>query len=1565
MARDPLSQFREPVRAWFRSALGEPTRAQALGWPPIARGESTLLLSPTGSGKTLAAFLAVLDTLTGSPEPPKEQRCKVLYVSPLKALAVDVERNLRAPIAGITATAMNLGVASRVPTIGVRSGDTPAQERTRMRRTPPDILITTPESLYLLLTSGAREMLPFIDTVIIDEIHSLVPSKRGAHLFVTLERLEELRTKARPDAPKLQRIGLSATQRPLDEVAALLGGFENGTKRPVTIIDAQQKKPLRLVVAVPDPEFARAGELEAIPSGSAAGAPARKSVWPKMHEDLVRRIREQRTTMIFVNSRRLAERLAAALNELAGEELALAHHGSVAREKRTEIEDRLKRGLLPAIVATSSLELGIDMGTVDLVVQIESPPSVASGLQRIGRASHQVGGVPNGVILPKHKGDLAACATVTSRMRDGLVEETFYPRNPLDILAQQVVAVASDGELQVDALFDIMRRAAPFADLSRTAFDGVLDMLTGLYPSDEFAELRPRLSWDRVTGKLRAREGAKRLAIINGGTIPDRGLYGVFLADGEGGSKGSGGGGDASAKSRQNRGGKRVGELDEEMVFELREGEVFLLGATAWRAAEITHDRVLVTPAAGEPGKMPFWHGDRPGRPRDFGAAIGAVVRKIAATKSDAEAEQLLVKDHDLDAEAAKNLAAYVREQREITGDVPSDKTIVIERFVDEIGDYRVCVLTPFGMRVHAPWGTAILSRLRETSPGDIEGVWSDDGMVFRIPASEQPPAPELFLPPSDDVEAVVTESLGGTALFAARFRENAARALLLPRRGPGRRTPLWAQRKRSADLLAVASRHASFPILLETYRECLRDVFDLPGLVDILRKVEQRRIRVRTVDTRVPSPFASTVLFSFVGNFIYDGDAPVAERRMAALVLDHAQLRELLGETELRQLLDAEVIDEHERGLQRLVYPVKHPDGVHDLLLLVGDLSIDELRLRCDPQSAAETWIAELVAARRVIELRIGRATSSGRSAGERPVRYAAAEDVGRFRDALGIMPPRGMPAAFLEPVADPLGDLVRRYARTHGPFRVDDLVNRFDVPTASVEPVIARLTRAGTFVEGAFRPGGHGSELCDAEVLKALRRRSLAELRREVEPVDPEAFARFLPHWQGVARKARGADALLAVIGQLEGCPLPYSALEEEIFPARLEIYAKWDLDELCASGEIVWAGVEPIGPSDGRVALYLTEHEPLLTAPPREAPGAIAATIRELMLRRGAVFFAEIARAVGGYPKDTLDALWDMVWAGEVTNDTLEPLRSLRRVQRAHARGRGRDLRNGGRAVRGGPPGSEGRWSLRAARWSDAARTPTTRAAALARALLDRYGIVTREVAQSEGLEGGFSAIYPVLKAMEEAGKIRRGYFIAGRGGAQFALPGADERLRGLRDRDEEPETRVLSAVDPANPYGASLPWPERVATTLVARSSYTAPAAPDAGDETSGARPQRVAGARVILFGGALLAYVARGDETITTFLPKDEPAATQAMRAVSLAIAGLLDGKKRRALLVRSIDGAPPRAHVLGPHLVALGFQSGAAGYLLRLRGDANANANANANTSDAADEPEALDTPEA
>jgi|CXWL01.1.fsa_nt_gi ATP-dependent Lhr-like helicase len=1533
-----LLPFHPAVREWFAGSFPAPTRAQAMAWPALVAGASTLLLAPTGSGKTLAAFLHALDRLlfpsagdvpaTAAPATPVTTRTRaphvptrVLYVSPLKALAVDVERNLRAPLAGIARIAATRGVPFRDVTIAIRTGDTPQRERAAMARHPPDILITTPESLFLLLTSAARETLRHLETVIIDEIHALVPTKRGSHLALSLERLEALIAGGAADGAEagaaarrpLQRIGLSATQRPLEEVARFLGGGD----RHVDIVDAGEPKRLDLTVAVAVEDMARPLPPAAeIPSGPTSQAPPRPSIWTAIHPQLLALVRAHRSTLIFVNSRRVAERLAGALNELAEETLVYAHHGSLARAQRVEIEDRLKSGRIRGLVATSSLELGIDMGAIDLVVQIEAPPSVASGLQRIGRAGHQVGAVSRGVIIPKYRGDLVACAAITRAMHEGAVESTRYPRNPLDVLAQQVVAAVSMDTWPVDELYALVRRAAPFAELPRASFEGVLDMLSGRYPSDEFAELRPRLTWDRLRGVLSSREGAKRVAITNAGTIPDRGLYAVFLATADG------------KPAAQHR----VGELDEEMVFESKAGDTFILGASTWRIEQITHDRVFVTPAPGEPGRMPFWKADGPARPLELGQRIGCLMRELGELPPAAAAEQL-VRHHDLDERAADNLLAYLADQRDAAGVVPDEHTIVIERCRDELGDWRVCVLSPLGGQVLAPWTMAVTSRLREELAVDVESMWTDDGFVVRLVDTDAPFDPSLFVPAADDVERLILRQLGGSALFAATFREVAGRALLLPKRRPGARAPLWQLRKRAADLLAVASGYGSFPMLLEAYRECLRDRFDLPALVATLRAVEERRIRVVTRTSERPSPFATSLLFGFVANFLYDGDAPLAERRAAALAIDHGQLRELLGDVELRELLDPEVVAAVEAELQHTDprFAARSTDGLHDLLLRLGDLSRAELTERSATPSLAAT-IDELVAARRVLLLPF---PGGGR--------YLAVEHASQVRDALGLPLPPGLPAAFLAAVTEPLLELVARYARTHGPFGTAELAARYGVAPATLEPALRRLVAAGRLAEGAFRPGGQGREWCAPDVLAQLRRRSLARLRREVEPVAPAILGRLVQAWHGTSRRRRGLDALLDTVERLAGAPLAASLLESEILPARLDGYQPEDLDTLVAAGEVVWVGLEPLGEHDGRLALYLADQLPALWRLP--TVGDLTPTEERILTalgRRGALFFPALRDELGGgFPSDLLDSLWGLVWRGLVANDTI---RALRGYVAPADRQRRHPERGGGvgfRPRRALPAGAEGRWSLTRERLPTSTAEPlstTAWAAATAQQLLARHGVVARGLATSENLPGGWSGVYEVLKRLEEAGRVRRGYFAAGVGAMQFAQPAALELLRSLREPSPEAEVVVLAATDPANPFGGLLRWPD-----------------PPASATASGRQLLRVVGARVILVDGALAGYLPRGGRALLTFLPDDEVDRARRARALAERLAALArsahrepgelggrsvdtpDGGRLRggALLLAEIDGRPAAESPIAPFLLDAGFVATSHGLMVR------------------------------
>jgi len=1613
-ARDALEGFSAITRDWFAGAFAAPTQAQAQAWSAIGKGENTLVIAPTGSGKTLAAFLWALDKLAAAPAPadPKE-RCRVLYISPLKALAVDIERNLRAPLTGIRHTAQAMGAAEPDIRVAVRTGDTGPDERRKLATKPPDILITTPESLFLLLTSRARDALRGVDTVIVDEVHALAGSKRGAHLALSLERLDALN----PDRGPAQRIGLSATVRPAEAVASFLGG-----SRPVTVAAPPSDKQLDVQIVVPVEDMTDLDTPRPADGDPPDGSPQPRSIWPHVEERVLDLIEQHRSTIVFANSRRLAERLCGRLNELAAEraeipaglapasapaspagppaeimaqagsaagapaEVARAHHGSVSRQERAQIEEALKAGRLPAVVATSSLELGIDMGAVDLVIQVESPPSVASGLQRTGRAGHNVGDVSRGVIFPKYQGDLVQAAVVARRMQSGQIEELSIPRNPLDVLAQQVVAMTAMDDWDVDELDRVIRRAAPFASLTRPVLEAVLDMLAGRYPSEEFAELRPRLVWDRTTGTLHGRPGAQRLAVTSGGTIPDRGLFGVFLA--------------ASQREANGRNSHRVGELDEEMVYESRVGDVFVLGATSWRIEDITADQVLVSPAPGQPGKLPFWHGDAPGRPVELGRALGAYCRELASATEQAATTRL--RADGLDQLAAANLVRYLADQREATGYVPDDRTLVLERFRDELGDWRLVLHSPFGAPVHAPWALAIAARLRERYHGmDVQAMHTDDGIVIRVPDTEEPPPSGIAELAPEEVEQLVTDELGNSALFASRFRECAARALLLPRRQPGRRSPLWQQRQRSAQLLSVARKYGTFPIVLETVRECLQDVFDVPGLVGLMRELTSRKIRLVEVETPAPSPFGRSMLFRYVGAFMYEGDSPVAERRAQALALDSSLLAELLGQADLRELLDPAVVADTERELQRLIASraCRDVEGVADLLRAIGPLSASEVAERCRDRAAAPGWLDGLVRQRRVLEVRI---------AGE--TRWAAIEDAGRLRDALGVPLPPGVPAAFTEPVADPLSDLVARYARGHGPFPTADLAARYGLGVAVIAGTLRRLAAEGRVAEGEFLPGRRGTQWCDSGVLRMLRRRCLAKLRKEAEPAPPAALARFLPVWQsagqppgrpgpaGGRQRRATADSVFEAIDQLAGAAVPASALETLILPGRVPGYQPAMLDELTSAGEIVWSGAGGLPGGDGWLALAPADTAPLLLPGPAEITMTpLHDAVLGALDGGGALFFRLLAdRAAAQLPEAERAAatdaavaavIWDLVWAGRLTNDTLAALRTVLGTGRpvaappvgspvSRSRPASRPAarrRNFGRPsmpTRTGPPTVTGRWSL----VPPADPDPTRRLHALARSLLDRYGILIRGTVAAERVPGGFAAIYPVLRAMEDAGQCRRGYFVEGLGAAQFALPGAVDRMRAMAaDRDgalasagpgqpaalasappgpvngngspppgtgfpppgtgflvpgpgggspgaagtagDSPATQpvVLAAADPGNPFGAALPWPDRP-------------------DETPGGhRPGRKAGSLVVLADGHLVLYVERGGKTLLSWT--SDPAV---LGPAAAALAGAVRSGALGRLTIERADGGTVYDSPLARALEAAGFRATPRG--LRLRG---------------------------
>ena len=1531
---DPLKDFSPATRTWFDEVFAAPTQAQRGAWQAISSGDNALVIAPTGSGKTLAAFLWALDKLTREPVPPAKQRCRVLYVSPLKALAVDVERNLRAPLTGITQVALRVGQPPPSVTVAVRSGDTPASERRTIVTRPPDILITTPESLFLMLTSSARDVLRYVETTIVDEVHALAGTKRGAHLALSLERLDQLVVDSGGARPT-QRIGLSATVRPPQRVAQFLGGTH-----PVRIVAPAAVKSWDLSIVVPVEDMSDLGSSAApVPLDPLAGmddeGPPRRppSIWPHVENQILDLIVQHRSTIVFANSRRLAERLTAHLNELHAERLgqpagqfpppaevmaqsgastgrdgslvpaiARAHHGSVSKEQRAQIETDLKSGLLPCVVATSSLELGIDMGAVDVVVQVEAPPSVASGLQRVGRAGHHVGATSRGVFFPNHRGDLIESAVVVERMRRGAIEEVAELRNPLDVLAQQIVAMAAAEELKADDVYALVRRADSFRELPHSGFEAVLDMLSGRYPSEDFAELRPRLVWHRDTGLLTARPGALRLAVTSGGTIPDRGLFGVFLV-GEGNASG------------RHAAGRRVGELDEEMVYETRVGDVFTLGTTSWRVEQITHDQVLVSPAPGTPGRLPFWKGDSPSRPRELGLAFGQFVRELGSLPAERAAHRL--RETGLDDFAAGNLLSYLKEQVAATGVLPTDQTIVFERFRDELGDWRVCVHSALGSGVLTPWALAIEQASRERYGLEVQATATNDGIVLRIPDTEsEAPSAELIMCDPELLEAVVTDEVGGSALFAARFRESAARALLLPRRDPKSRSPLWQQRMRSAQLLTVAAQYPEFPIVLETMRECLTDVFDLAGLLEILSQIAARSVRVVEVETAEPSPFAKSLLFGYVGAFVYEGDVPLAEKKAAALSLDASLLAELLGKDGLKELLDSEVIAAIEADLQGLS-PERQASGAEqlfDLMRTAGPFTFPELAARSAPELNVDASLANLIADRRVVKLRI---------AGQEMV--AVAEDVPRLRDGLGIPVPPGVAATFSQPATHPIDDLVLRWARTHGPFVASTIAERYGLGRAVIEAACDALVRPGTLVSGSFvdppvparsgdalaGPGPDQSgdmratapsvrQYCHTQVLSLIKRRTLAGLRKSVEPVEQVAYARFLPEWQGVGSGPRGTDAVLGALEQLSGYALPASALETVVLPARVANYSPAMLDELTSSGEVYWVGDGAIGDADGWVRWYLADQEP---QPAHLEPAHYRSQELLAALAGGGAYFFDSLLPQGLATADRAEyvaALWDLVWAGLVVGDTFAPVRALagrgahRRPNRPTARASrprltGRGL--GRRMPRLASPTTSGRWAL-------VDRSEPSAGDRLASSIfsqLDRYGVVTRGSVLTENSEGGFGAAYRALSALEESGQCRRGYFVEGLGAAQFALSGAVDRLRTYSREPEDPAALVLAACDPANPYGAALPWPER-----------------------EGHRPGRKPGALVVLIGGALIFYVERGGRTLLSFT-EDSSKLNPAAEALANAVQDGLLGK----LTVERADGV----HVFSSPVVSEALQT--------------------------------------
>ena len=1571
---NPLARFTPATRAWFETAFASPTAAQAEAWAAIGAGQNALVIAPTGSGKTLAAFLHAIDQLFHEREleaasKPSKTATRILYISPTKALGADVQRNLRIPLRGVSAERKRRGDPPVEIAVGMRTGDTPTAERASLVRRPPDILITTPESLYLMLTSRARETLRGVRTVIVDEVHAVAGTKRGSHLALSLERLDALLP------VPAQRVGLSATVRPVDQVAQFLGG-----DRPVTVVNPPSSRRLDLKIVVP------VEDMTDIPAGGNQPGDGEQggrigSIWPHVEASILDQVLAQRSTIVFANSRGLSEKLTARINELYAERhadgtslpslnganptvqyasssggtegrtaaasplIARSHHGSVSKEQRAEIERALKSGELRCVVATSSLELGIDMGLVDLVIQVAAPLSVASALQRVGRAGHQVGGTSSGLIYPRTRRDLIDAAVTVDCMLTGRIEAVDPPRNPLDVLAQQTVAAVAMDSLDVEGWFATVRRAAPFRTLPRSVFDATLDMLAGRYPSDDFAEFRPRLVWNRETGVLTPRPGAQQLAVTSGGTIPDRGMFTVVLPE-----------------SEERAGSRRVGELDEEMVYESRVNDVITLGATSWRIEQITNDQVVVTPAPGRSARLPFWHGDGVGRPAELGEAIGTFLGALdAGTRGQTDDGEIApelearLEASGLDRNAIANMAGLISEQREATGALPTDRMLVIERCRDEVGDWRLILHSPYGRRVHDPWALAIAERIRRRLQIDPSVVASDDGIIARIPDTEgRVPGAELFTFEPDSLRQIVTDAVGGSALFAARFRECAARALLLPRRRPGRRSPLWQQRLRAGQLLQIAQSYPDFPILIETARECLQDVYDLDALDALMRHLNDGAIRIAEVTTEIPSPFAASLLFGYVAEFMYETDAPLAERRASVLSLDSGLLADLLGQVDLGELLDPAVVDRVESELQRLVpdYRVKSAEGVADLLRELGPLSAEDVARRlASEEDNAEAHLAALEGERRVIQVAI---------AGEQC--FASVEDAARLRDALGVTLPAGIPDIFLEPAADPLRDLIARYARTHTPFSTGEVAARFGLGVAVADAALERLRAQGKLLKGNFgverRLEAQGApaagvnplmrhEWVGDDVFRRLRLRSLQAAREATRPVSREAYARLLLERHGLVAEAaghaalhgmnqtggalEGIDGVARVIEQLAGVPLPASVWESQVLRARVHDYVPGILDELIATGAVLWSGHGRLGEEDGLVALHLQElaAETLPAEPGGEPNGGLSPlqrSILDVLADGGAYFVRQLATLAqdGANPSDLQAALWDLAWAGYVTTDTWSPLRALSgarapyRPRPVHVSRRRRGLRglpSGERMPLVAPSASRaspfGASTLSdptlAGRWSLLHREPvndTARALALVEGLLDRYGVVTRGAAIAEDVPGGFPALQPVFRGMEDAGRVLRGRFVEGLGAAQFAERATIDRLRELAEaRPAEPVAVALSAADPANPFGTILPWPTH----------------------QSKVRPTRRSGAFVVIVNGRLMLYLAQGGRNLLTYVDADDPAFADAVAAGLVALSAALKREKLLVFTLEMVDDRPIGKTSLTDALRAIGF----------------------------------------
>lgn len=1472
--------FAPATTSWFGRTYGAPTEAQLETWAAIRQGHHVVVSAPTGSGKTLAAFLWSIDQLLHTPPPEDPARaCRVLYISPLKALAADIERNLATPLAGIRHEDPNLPQLR----VGVRTADTPASERRRFGTKPPDIFITTPESLFLVLNSAARTGLAGVELVIVDEIHALVSTKRGAHLAVSLSRLDEmLNTPA-------QRIGLSATAGYLKDTTRFLTGADS--ERPFTIVAPHMPKHFDITVSVPVADMTQLGPAGAGGEASTGGRTPEPSIWPHVERSVADLIERHQSTIVFTNSRRGAERLTARLNEewagrhgpdlprpggtnpagligLSGAAvgappvLARAHHGSMSHVERRLTEEELKAGRLPAVVATSSLELGIDMGAVDLVVQVGAPPTVASAVQRIGRAGHQVGAPSTGVIFPTHRGDLLAAWVVAERARSGWVEDNFMLTNPLDVLAQQIIAMCAGTTWHRAHLARVIRRASPFVSLGEESLNAVLDMVSGRFPSEDFAGLKARVVWDRTADTLTGRPGAAMLVNTSGGTIPDRGLYPVYLTD------------EAAADTRT---GKRVGELDEEMVFESRAGDVITLGSTSWLIESIDNQRVLVSPAPGVPGRLPFWTGDTQGRPYDLGNYLGIRVRELADALDGGEFNYDALAG--LDDLARRNLTDYLREQLDATGVLPDNNTIVVEHFRDELGDWRVVIHSLFGNRVNAPWALLIAAERQILHVEDIKPMSADDGIVFRWPTGDQDRVRRQDIVfELKYVYQQVARHLARSALFASRFRQAAARALVLPRMRPGERQPLWLQRHRAAQLFGAASQFPNFPVVAEAMRECLHDDYDIDALCELMAAIKLGHVRIVEVFTPRPSPFAASLLFGYTGQFLYEGDLPLAERRAAALAIDPALLAELLGTAEQvdpADLLDEDVVAAVDAELTGLTHPARSAEQLADVLARHGPLTDAELAERAEP--AWPTWRDELVAAHRAFQV-----------PGPAGDLTASAEDGWLLREGLPApsAPPTGTQRAL------PRRDLIVRHLATRAVTTAAEIASRFGWPELEVADILHDLVEAEVAVQGRLTRHAAAREFCAADTMRTLRRRSLAALRAQIEPVSHAQYAAFLPRRQHIGQ-LRGTAGLLQAVADLAGVLLPPAVWESLILPARVTNYAPHLLDEVIGSGQVVWTMM------NGEVALHPRATAALtVIAPCQEITDELELAVLGLLGAGGGHFVDDLAERLAEPVQSVKDALDRLAATGHVTNDSFDPVRRVVRSRRAKPKGRVRPRPLLG-SMYATDPG--GRWSLTPRPSADQAR----QLAFATTAVLDRYGLITRTIAARAGVK--FDAIYRYLVQAEERGQMQRGYFVAELGAAQFSTTAAVEDMRA----DHGNTVHVLAAIDPANPYGAIIPWPKSTAELSAVRRDD----------------------AVIVLVGGELVLYLHSGARTLLRF--------SSDAHLLARAASGLADVLSRgvlRRTAISKIDGeaALNAEDIVMTALVEAGFVRTPAGLRVRM-----------------------------